>query len=179
MTGDAVRQRMLDLVFLIGVLFKGIDGIAELIGGIVLLILSPGQLLAAIIAVTGEELVEDPHDVIVNLVLHGVGHLDTGTTTFVALYLLLHGVVKLAIVGALLLGTRRIYPWAIAGLVAFLAYQLYLVVVAPSATVIILTVFDAAIIALTWREWRHGHTLRETWRSTARWVFRRAPASQQ
>lgn len=174
-----MRQRVLDLVFLIGVLFKGIDGIAELIGGIVLLTVTPVQLLATAIAATAEELAEDPHDIIANLVLHGVGHLNTGTATFVALYLLLHGVVKLAIVGALLLGTRRIYPWAIAGLFAFLAYQLYLTVVSPSATVIILTVFDAAIIALTWREWRHGRTLRETWRSTARWVFRRAPASQQ
>jgi len=39
--------------------------------------------------------------------------------------------------------------------------------------VALLTVLDAVIIWLTWREWRHGRTLHETARSTLDWVFRR------
>lgn len=48
----------MDLVFLIGVVFKGLDGLAETIGGIVLLFLTPVQLLSATQALTAEELSE-------------------------------------------------------------------------------------------------------------------------
>lgn len=176
-TVSTTRERVLDLVFLIGVLFKGIDGAFELLAGIALLVLSPGQLRDAAQTLTADELAQDPHDVLANLLLTGVAHLDQGSTIFLALYLLLHGIVKVAIVAALLVGSRRIYPWAIAALTAFLVYQVYELIVAPSAFVLILTLFDALIIGLTWREWRHGRTLRETMRSTVDWVFRRAPST--
>lgn len=42
---------------------------------------------------------------------------------FVAAYLLVHGIVKLAIVVALLIGSRLVWPWAIAALSAFLLFQ--------------------------------------------------------
>lgn len=167
------RDRVLDLVFLLGLLGKGIDGLAELVGGIVMLLITPGQLLEVVRAFTAHERTEDPHDLLVTVLLHGVQHLDTGTAHFVAAYLLLHGVVKVAIVGALLLGSRRIYPWAIAALTIFLLYQAYQLIVAPSALLVLLTVLDALILALTWREWRHGRTLHQTWRSTLDWVLRR------
>lgn len=165
---------MLDLVFLVGVLLKGIDGVAELVGGAVLLVLTPGQLLDAARQVTAEELTEDPRDLLVSLLLHGLEHLDTGTARFVALYLLLHGVVKVAIVVALLVGSRRVYPWAIGALLLFLGYQLFMLTTSPTPTMVLLTVLDAAIVALTWREWRHGRTLRQTWRATLDWLLRRA-----
>ncbi|WP_345803357.1 DUF2127 domain-containing protein [Microbacterium sp. AZCO] len=170
------RDRVLDLVFLLGVLFKGIDGLVELIAGVVLLILTPSQLLDLAHALTAGELAQDPHDILANLVLHGIQHLDSATATFVALYLLLHGVVKLAIVAALLLGTRRIYPWAIGALLAFLVFQVYELIVHPTITVVLLTLFDALIIVLTWREWRNDRTFRETMRSTLDWVLRRPAA---
>ncbi|MGB4137054.1 MAG: DUF2127 domain-containing protein [Microbacterium sp.] len=171
-----MRDRVLDLAFLIGVLFKGVDGLIELIAGIVLLIVTPGQLLDTARTLTAHELAEDPHDLLANLLLQGLEHLGAGTAVFLAVYLLLHGVVKLAVVAALLLGTRRVYPWAIAALLAFLGYQLYEVVVAPTPAVVLLTVLDALIIALTWREWRHGRTLHRTWRATVDWILRRPTA---
>ncbi|WP_442576945.1 DUF2127 domain-containing protein [Microbacterium sp. F51-2R] len=171
---SATRERVLDLVFLLGVLFKGIDGAFELVAGVALLFLSPVQLQDVARSLTAHELAQDPHDLLANLLLAGAGSLDPASATFLALYLLLHGVVKLAIVAALLLGSRRIYPWAIGALTLFLVYQVYELVVAPSVFVLVLTLFDAVIIALTWREWRHGRTLRETMRTTVDWVFRRS-----
>lgn len=172
-----MKERVLDLTFLIGVLFKGLDGLVELIGGMILLFTSPAQLYGAATAVTAEELSEDPHDLIANLIVHGVSHLHASAQLFVAAYLLLHGLVKIAIVIALLIGSRRVYPWAIAALGAFLIFQLYELVTRPSVGVAVLTVFDAVIIWLTWREWRRGRELRLTWRSTLDWVFRRHVAS--
>lgn len=165
---------VLDLVFLIGVVGKGIDGLLELIGGIILLTTTPAQLLHLVQTITRRELIEDPHDAVATFLLHSVAHLDAGTTTFLAAYVLLHGVVKLAIVAALLLGSRRVYPWAIGALVLFLIYQVYALIVGPTVGMAVLTVLDLAIVLLTWREWRHGRTLHDTWRSTLH-AFRRTP----
>jgi uncharacterized membrane protein len=172
-----VRERIMDLIFLIGVLFKGIDGLGELIGGVVLLFVTPSELTGAAHAVTAKELAEDPHDMVANLLVHGAASLDASGVGFLALYLLLHGVVKLAIVVALLLGTRTVYPWAIAGLIAFVIFQVYELVVSPTIGLVLLTVFDLVIVALTWREWRHGRTLHETWHGTVAWALRRGDAA--
>ena len=168
-----MRDRILDLVFLIGVLFKGLDGLVELVGGVVLLFVTPAKLQHAAARATSGELAEDPHDLIANLIVHGAAHLQHGSIVFAAVYLLVHGIVKLAIVIALLVGSRRIYPWAMAALGAFLIFQVYELVTQPSIGVAGLTAFDAVIIWLTWREWRRGRELRTTWRGTVAWVFRR------
>ncbi|GAA4141048.1 DUF2127 domain-containing protein [Leifsonia shinshuensis] len=174
-----MRERVLDLVFLLGVLFKGLDGLVEVAGGVLLLFTTPAALLSAANRVTAEELSEDPHDLIANLIVHGATHLHSGGVAFVAAYLLLHGVVKLAIVVALLVGSRRVYPWAMVALGAFLIFQLYELVTKPSVGVAVLTVFDAVIIWLTWREWRRNRELRTTWRGTVAWVFRRPAPTQE
>lgn len=171
-----MKERVLDLVFLLGVVFKGIDGLIELVAGVLLLFATPADLRGVVDSVTAEELSEDPHDLIANLLIHGVAHLHPGSVAFVAAYLLLHGVVKVAIVITLLIGSRRVYPWAMAALGAFLIFQLYELVTKPSLGVAVLTVFDAVIIWLTWREWRRNRELRNTWRGTVDWIFRR-PAS--
>ncbi len=173
-----MRERVLDLIFLLGVLFKGIDGAIELVAGAGLLLIGPNQLRGTANAATAHELQQDPHDLIANLIRHGANHLGTSATSFIAIYLLLHGVVKLAIVIALFIGSSRVYPWAIAALGAFLVFQVYELFTAPSVSVWVLSVFDAFIIGLTWREWRHGRGLNETWHTTIRWVFHRtAPAA--
>jgi uncharacterized membrane protein len=170
-----MREGVLDLVFLVGVLVKGLDGLVEVIGGVVLLLVSPGQLLGAAQAMAAGELLEDPDDLLVNLVLHGIQGLQVGTEVFLAVYLLAHGLVKLLVVAALLRGTRRVYPWVVAVLVGFLAYQGYQLIVAPTVVMVALTVLDLAVVVLTWREWRHGRLLRQTMRSTRDWLVRRKP----
>ena len=76
------------------------------------------------------------------------------TVTFAAIYLLAHGLVKVVLVGALLRNKLWAYPWLIAVLLAFIVYQLYLIVLNPTAGLVALTLFDAAVAWLTWREWR-------------------------
>lgn len=163
----------MDLVFLMGVLFKGIDGLFELFGGLVMLLLPQVQLLRTAQAITAKELGEDLDDLIAILIVHGAAHLHAQSAAFLGLYLLLHGVVKLGIVLALILGSSRVYPWAIAALLLVLLYQIYELVVAPSPLVIVLTALDAAIVALTWREWRNHRTLRDSLRATKNWIRHR------
>ncbi len=89
--------------------------------------------------------------------------------------LLLRGAVKVAIVIALLIGSRRVYPWAMAALATFVLCQPYELATAPSLGVAALTVLDIFIIWLTWHEWHQDRELRDTWRGTITWVFRHHP----
>ena len=67
---------------------------------------------------------------------------------------LLHGAVKVVLVIALLLNKLWAYPFMIIVLLIFIGYQLYRIAIQPSAGLVALTIFDVAIVALTWREYR-------------------------
>lgn len=62
--------------------------------------------------------------------------------------------VKVVLVVSLLRNKLWAYPWLIVVLLAFISYQLYRILLAPSPGLIALTIFDTIITALTWREWR-------------------------
>ncbi|HEX6488741.1 MAG TPA: DUF2127 domain-containing protein [Candidatus Dormibacteraeota bacterium] len=147
------RRDWLDRAFEIGVLLKGLDGLLELLGGLLLLLVTPATIDRVVRALTQHELSEDPHDFFASHLLHAAGKLSAGSLRFGALYLLLHGVAKVVLVGAVLRDKLWAYPALIAFLVAFIAYQLYRLTFAPSVGLVALTVFDAVIVALTVREY--------------------------
>ena len=61
---------------------------------------------------------------------------------------------KVVLVVALLLNKQWAYPSMIIVLLIFIGYQLYRIALNPSAGLLALTVFDALIVVLTWREYR-------------------------
>ncbi|MEI7768509.1 MAG: DUF2127 domain-containing protein [Chloroflexales bacterium] len=63
------------------------------------------------------------------------------------------GLVKLGVVAGVLRRHRWAYPVAISVLGAFIAYQIYRLSYAFSLGLLLLTLFDAAIVGLTWREY--------------------------
>ncbi len=67
--------------------------------------------------------------------------------------MLSHGVVKIVLVTALLRNKLWAYPWMIAFLIAFIAYQVYRMTFAPSVGLVALTIFDAFVAWLTYREY--------------------------
>jgi uncharacterized membrane protein len=134
---------------------KGLDGILEVAGGILLLFLSPQAIQHVVRALTAHELSEDPHDLVARYLLHTTAHLSHGTTLFGAIYLLSHGTAKIILVALVLRDKLWAYPWLIGLLLAFIAYQLYrITAVHFSIGLTLLTVFDALLVWLTWREYR-------------------------
>lgn len=103
---------------------------------------------------TQGELSEDPHDIIARYLLHTASGLTGSAVRFGAVYLLLHGAVKVVLVIALLLNKLWAYPCMIVVLLIFIGYQLYRIALQPSAGLVLLTAFDVVIVALTWREYR-------------------------
>ena len=86
--------------------------------------------------------------------LHTANGLTGPAVLFGAVYLLAHGLVKVVLVVALVLNKLWAYPWMIVVLLLFITYQLYRIVLNPTAGLIGLTIFDIAIVALTWREYQ-------------------------
>jgi uncharacterized membrane protein len=148
-------SRALDRTFKIGLLLKAADGVLEIVGGIALLFLSPADIQHLTRALVAHELSQDPHDFLANHLLHSTVHLTRGTTLFGAVYLLSHGIAKVVVVVLVLRDKLWAYPWLIGLLLAFIAYQLYrMIVVHFSFGLAALTIFDAVLVWLTWREYR-------------------------
>src|SRR6266508_1776963 len=150
-SGDSERRRLLDRTFEVAVVLKGLDGLIEVIGGILLLVVSPGALNNLAVRLTRAEISEDPHDFAAHRLLHltaGLHH----TQAFGALYLLSHGAAKIVLVAALLRQQRWAYPAMLVFLLIFIGYQCYRIVYAPSIALALLTLFDLLVVWLTWRE---------------------------
>ena len=144
----------LDRIFEIGIIAKGLNGLAELVGGLLLLFVTPSNIHHLVALLTQDELSEDPHDIIAHYLLHTANGLTGGAVLFGAVYLLIHGAVKVVLVVALLLNKLWAYPCLIVVLLVFICYQLYRIALDPTAGLVALTVFDSVIVALTWREYR-------------------------
>lgn len=132
----------------------------EAIGGLLLLFATPGMLDRLIVALTRNELAEDPGDFIATRLLHVASDITDQGLYFASAYLLIHGGAKVVLVIALLRKQFWAYPWMIAMLVAFIAYQGYELAISPTAGLLALTAFDIAVTVLTWHEYlrrKHGH----------------------
>jgi uncharacterized membrane protein len=146
--------RWFDDTFKVSVTLKGIDGALEIVGGAVLLFVRPATLDHVARSLTQHELSQDPHDFIARHILNSAGHLTHGGTLFAAIYLLSHGIAKVVLVIELLRDRLWAYPAMIALLGAFIVYQLYRLAYRLTVGLLFLTVFDAFVIWLTWREYQ-------------------------
>ena len=144
---------LLDWTFEIALVFKGLDGLLEVFGGALLLLISKETLDSWLVALTQHELSEDPHDWLFTHLVTGANNLSGSSQTFAALYLLSHGVVKVVLVAAVLKDKLWAYPWMIGFLLVFIGYQLYRMAIDPTVVIALLTVFDAFIVWLTVREY--------------------------
>ena len=145
----------LDRLYRIGIWIKGIDGVLEVAGGLFLLFVSQPKLGQLVTFLTQRELSEDPRDWIAIHLRDAVSQLSPDTQLFAGIYLLGHGVVK----GFLMLGLLRNLRWsyrpAMAFLLLFIGYQVYRMSLHFSLALLLVSVLDAVIVLLVWREYRH------------------------
>ena len=147
---------LLDKFYEIGILIKGVDGLVELLSGLLLLIVPPHVIQNITYALTRGELAQDPHDFFATHLAHAGAHLAEGHNAFVVAFLLIHGAVKVGLVTALLLNKLWAYPVGIVLLGLLLLYQVYDLVTKPTIGMALLSVLDAAIVWLVWREWQRA-----------------------
>lgn len=140
--------------FRIGVLLKGANALLEIVGGVLLLFASPSIVTQLVVLLTQEELSEDPHDHIANYLLHVANGYSVSTQIFGAVYLLIHGIVKIVLVWELLKNKLWAYPSALAVFGLFIFYQVYRFSITHSLGLVALTLFDLVVMWLIWREYR-------------------------
>lgn len=142
-------------MYVAGIWLKGFDGVAEMIGGALLLLASKAALGRFVTILTRHELSEDPTDWIAMHAREAVNHLSRSTKLFASVYLIGHGVVKIFLVwGGLLRGRMWAFPTAIAFMAIFIAYQSYRVIHRFSIGLLSLTLIDFIILVLICREYR-------------------------
>jgi len=149
---------LLDKFYEVGILIKGVDGLVELLSGLVLLVIPKHYILSITYTLTRGELAQDPHDFFATHLAHAGAHLAEGHNAFVVAFLLIHGAVKVGLVTALLLNKIWAYPVGIVLLGLLLVYQVYELATKPTFGMAFLSVLDAVIVWLVWREWQRAKT---------------------
>ncbi len=143
-----------DKAFRISLILKGLDGVLELIGGLLLALVSQETINNIVKSLTTNDLSENKHDFISNHLLAYSHHLSKSSITFGSIYLLLHGIVKIVLVASLLKEKIWAYPWMLGFLGIFVVYQIYRMVIHFSLGLFLLTIFDIFIIYLTIIEYK-------------------------
>ena len=152
---NLAQEEKIHLAFEISLLLKALFALGQIIGGIVALFVTKDFLLKTVSVLTQEELAEDPRDLIANYLLHSAQNLSIGTQLFVALYLLGHGSIKLWLIIGLLRQKLWYYPTAILVFGLFIVCQLYRFNFTHSVWLLLITLVDVIVIALTWHEYKY------------------------
>lgn len=147
--------------FRAGITMKGIDGLLEAVGGVLLWFIKPSAMSATIQVLCQHELSRDPHDFIAAHLLHISERLAHSDPLFASIYLFSHGLVKVVLAIVLWLDELWAYPVAIGVFGAFSVYQIYRYTHTHAIALLALTVFDVAVVWLTWQEYRVQKSERE------------------
>lgn len=150
----ANKEKDIRILFRIGIILKGLHAILEIVGGALLLFVTTDLVVFMIKIVTFTELTEDPGDVIANYLRHGAEAFAIGGKTFVALYLLSHGIVRLFLAVALLRNKTWAYPTSLVVFGALIVYQLYRFTHTHSWVLLAISVIDAVVLWLIWHEYQ-------------------------
>ena len=148
------NQTILRDTFRTSITLKGVDGVLEIIGGILLWFVHPSAMNPIVRMLSLHDLSHDRRDIIRAHLLHTTQLLQGGNKMFASIYLLTHGATKAVLVIALWMNAVWAYPLTIVVFTAFSAYQMYRYSFTHSIAMLLLTIFDLAIICLTWLQWQ-------------------------
>lgn len=148
------RDRLLHWLFEASLAIKGFLTSLEALAGLGLLV-TPNPLVARFVYwVTHYQIAEHPDDTLASWTLRAMQAFPVPTQHFYAIYLLAHGGLKLTMVYLLWRKKVWAYPAAMVVLAGFVGYQVYEFLHAGSPFLLILAIFDLAMIGLVWQEWR-------------------------
>ncbi|MGE5397667.1 MAG: DUF2127 domain-containing protein [Chitinophagales bacterium] len=155
MKGSCNKDTILNIGFYGGLVIKAVNAVLEIIGGLLMLIINLESLNRWIKLVALAELQEDPNDVLMNYLI-GLGNsLSINSQHSAAVYMLVHGAIKVAIVWLLLKKIKWAFSPAMVVLGLFIAYEVYLFLHTHSLLMLLVVILDIAIIAVIFLEYRH------------------------
>jgi uncharacterized membrane protein len=154
MHGNRMIANLRHKLFIVSILLKGVFAVLEVLAGTVLLLSSPGHLTQFIHFMFHNRLVADPNDPFATYALHQLQDFDMTRHTFVSIYLMLHGLVKVGIVAGLYSERLWAFPIGLTALGIFIVYQMERFVTTHAPLLLVISILDAFIMVLAWREYQ-------------------------
>lgn len=142
------KDKILHDLFIIGIIIKAIDGVLELIGGITLSLVKSDLISKIIQTLFQHEIAQDPSDFIANYFVQLSHSLSISIISFAAIYLIIHGSIKLGLFSGLWYKKLWAYPLAGVVLSLFVVYQFIRFFNTHSALLLFLTLIDILILVL-------------------------------
>lgn len=137
---------MINIGFYGGLILKAANALIELIGGLIMLIVSHEWLNRLVLQIALPELKEDPDDPLMNyLITRG---LNISSQHSVAVFMLFHGLAKLIIIWLLWKNKMWAYPLAFVAFGIFISYEAHCYWESQSLFMLLIVVLDLAIITV-------------------------------
>ncbi|TDP88959.1 DUF2127 domain-containing protein [Labedaea rhizosphaerae] len=144
-----------DKLFRIAIAIKGLDGGLQVIGALVLAVTPPAVISGFAHSIVTRDLLGDQSGTLATHLSKAAADFTGGDTrVFAILYLLLHGIVKLALVIAMLKKILPAYPIAAVVLAGFVVYEVWRAIHTHSIALPFFAALDVVIIVLVLREYR-------------------------
>jgi len=142
------EDALINIGFYGGLLIKGVNALLEIVGGILISIVSNEWLVRLIRDIALPELTEDPDDPLMNYLITLSQNLSSSSQHWIAIYMLLHGATKLAVVWLLLKQKLWAFPLAVLVFGAFISYEIYSYLHSQSLLMLLIVILDALIIVV-------------------------------
>ena len=150
------QRSLLHTAYLATIIIKGLFGLLEFCGGMIIATFGPQRLYGLVLRVINPELYEGGHIRTSQLVLEGATALAQTRGHFVIFYLFVHGILKMTITAVLLCGHGRwVFPVASIILLGFIAFFSFELSRHWSDWVLGLALFDSLTLALVVNEWQN------------------------
>lgn len=148
------EEHEIGLYFRISIIIKGLISLAEIAAGASVLFVPVSSFTDFVIRLAQGELIEEPGNFIATHAVTYANQLAIASTSFIALYLLSRGLIKLVLVVALLRNKLWAYPSSLIALGGLMMYQTYQIFTGFSGFIVALTIFDLLVMWLIWEEYK-------------------------
>jgi len=158
------HKKIAHKLFKASLLFKGLDGALETIVAIILFFISPVYLAGILQIFSQSNFIQESQEIILNNLIQIFHGLSISISLFIAVYLLIHGILKIGLVFALLKKKSWAFPLAEIVLGFFVIYQFYKYTNTQSLLLLFLSLFDVLVISLVGFEWREMKEINDKFR---------------
>jgi len=149
------HHKLFHNLFKITIFLKGMAGVFEILGGIILLFFATKPLEYVLDLILSHELVSYRGDLIANALLSFVSDISRNVQIFGAIALLAFGAINILLVFGLWRRKLWAFPAASIILIVLILYQIYNLYLSQAIPIVGFIVFDMVILALILNEYKY------------------------
>jgi len=151
------RERDLLWVFDLALWVKVVNGALEMLVALLILFVPRGVIIKLAEFVTSGEIAQDANDYVATTLISMAHTYAVHTHYLLALYLTLHGGIKVLLVGGIFMKKKIAYPLFVVALALFGAYEAFRGFVLHERLLQLLAVLDLGLLLLTVHEYRRRY----------------------